>query len=133
MISIAHAQEAVDPALSEPSLLTTLFPFVLIIFIFYFLIIRPQSKKFKDHQQFLTELQKGDSVALSNGILGKIDSIDRDKQIATVEIASGTVIRVRLHSVAERIDKNITKKPASSGKEVQKPAPKRKTSKAKKK
>jgi len=58
-----------------PSLLGSLLPFVFIIFIFYFLIIRPQSKKRKETEKMLSEIKKGDRIVTIGGLYGTIQSV----------------------------------------------------------
>ena len=67
-------------------------PFVIIIAVFYFLIIRPQAKKQKESQDFLSSLKVGDSVITQSGILGRITGLN--EQIATLEIAPEVQIKV---------------------------------------
>jgi preprotein translocase subunit YajC len=71
---------------------------VAIIAIFYFLMIRPQQKKSKQHKQMLEELKKGDRVITAGGIYGIIDSVTDDSFIIRVE--SGTLIRMAKGSVS---------------------------------
>jgi preprotein translocase subunit YajC len=71
---------------------------VAIIAIFYFLMIRPQQKKSKQHKQMLEELKKGDQIITAGGIYGIIDSVTDDSFIIRVE--SGTLMRVAKGSVS---------------------------------
>ena len=72
--------------------------FVVLIFgVFYFLMIRPQRKRQKEHQQLLEELQRGDRVVTAGGIYGVVESISEDSVVLKVE--SGTTIRVARNSV----------------------------------
>lgn len=74
-------------------------PFLLAFFaIFYFMIIRPQSKRMKDQDKFLSGLKKGDQIVTSGGIIGTIDSLN-DK-MATVEIADGVKVKVLRKQIA---------------------------------
>ncbi|HVU49838.1 MAG TPA: preprotein translocase subunit YajC [Polyangia bacterium] len=75
----------------------SLVPMVAIFAIFYFLIIRPNSRKQKEHQQMLSELKKGDEVVTQGGIIGKISGLT-DKEI-TLQIQEGVRIRVTRASV----------------------------------
>ncbi len=78
--------------------------FLVVIFaIFYFLLIRPQRKKQKEHQQMVEELSKGDRVITAGGIYGQIESIREESVVIKVE--SGTTIRVARTSVAGRREK----------------------------
>ena len=70
------------------------FNFILvgIEYYFYFLIIRPQGKRAKTHEKFLTELKRGDEVLTASGILGKIDGLT--DQFVTLEIANGVKVKM---------------------------------------
>ncbi|MBN1356323.1 preprotein translocase subunit YajC [bacterium] len=69
-----------------------LIPMVLVIFIFYFLIIRPQQKERKRHQQLLSELKAGDSVVTTGGIIGTIHSVS--DQVVQLKLNDKTKISV---------------------------------------
>ncbi len=73
---------------------------VLIFGVFYFLMIRPQRKRQKEHQQLVEELKRGDRVVTAGGIYGKIEGLDQDSVVLSVE--SGATIRVARNSVALR-------------------------------
>ena len=76
-------------------------PIALMFVIFYFLLIRPQQQKAKQHQEIISKLQKGDSVILSGGILGKVARVrDGDPEI-DVEIAKGTIVSVIRSAVTD--------------------------------
>jgi preprotein translocase subunit YajC len=72
--------------------------FVVMFVVFYFLVMRPQSKRAKEHTSFLTNLKPNDRVVLRSGIFGKLVSIDGDA--AKVEIADRVVIRVFKSQIA---------------------------------
>jgi preprotein translocase subunit YajC len=67
-------------------------PLIAIFGIFYFLVLRPQSKKAKDLQKMLSELKKGDDVSTQGGIIGKITGI-KDNEV-TLQVQEGVRIRV---------------------------------------
>lgn len=90
-------------AMPEQDLFGMVIPFVFIFVVFYFLILRPQQKKFKLHQAMVAGLKKGDEVVTSGGILGKVKSID-DKGFAQVEIASGVVVKVLSATVSSVVN-----------------------------
>ena len=71
---------------------------VLIFAIFYFLMIRPQRKRQKEHQHLIEELQRGDRVITAGGIYGQIETVSDDSVIIKVE--SGVTMRVARNSVA---------------------------------
>jgi preprotein translocase subunit YajC len=78
--------------LGGDSLLVTMLPFVLIFVIMYFLILRPQQKRVKEHTELVKNLRRGDSVVTSGGLVGKVTKVVDDEQIE-VEIADGVRIR----------------------------------------
>jgi preprotein translocase subunit YajC len=75
-------------------------PLVLMLGVFYFLIIMPQSKKAKQHQKMLSELKKGDDVVTSGGILGRITDIRED--VLTINVDDGVKLRVQRSAVSGR-------------------------------
>jgi preprotein translocase subunit YajC len=91
MWDIAYAQAA--PGMTGPSPLVTILPFILIFIIMYFLVIRPQQKKAKDHQEMLNKLKKNDEVMTSGGIYGKVTSLADN--VVTLEVAPN--VRIRVH------------------------------------
>jgi preprotein translocase subunit YajC len=78
--------------------LTAFVPIILMFVIFYFLLIRPQQKKAKSHQEMINNLKKGDRVITSGGIYGLITNID--ETTATLEIAEKVRIKVTRSSIA---------------------------------
>ncbi len=79
----------------------TIIIFIVLIFVvFYFLLIRPQRKRQKEHQEMVQELKRGDRVITAGGIYGVIDSISEDNCVLKVE--SGATIRVAKEYVALR-------------------------------
>ncbi|HAQ62688.1 TPA: preprotein translocase subunit YajC [Candidatus Delongbacteria bacterium] len=79
----------------------SMIPFVLIIAIIYFLMIRPQSKKAKQHAQMLSELKKGDKIVTIGGVYGSIVNV-KDKTFV-IKISANTDIEILKSSVAEII------------------------------
>jgi preprotein translocase subunit YajC len=90
LISPAFAQGS--PFGGDASLLTQLLPFILIFVIMYFLILRPQQKRVKAHQEMVKNVRRGDTVVTSGGLIGKVTKVIDDDQIE-VEIAEGIRIR----------------------------------------
>ena len=86
LVSLAQAASA-----PGGSPLVQFAPLILIFGVFYFLVIRPQQKKTKEHQQMLTQLRVGDVVVTQGGIIGKISGI-KDVEI-TVEVQQGVRIK----------------------------------------
>jgi preprotein translocase subunit YajC len=83
---------------AAPSTIEMLMPFVFIFVIFYFLIIRPQSKKAKQHDSYIKELKRGDQVITNSGMLGTIDGIT--ELIVTLEIANGVKVKMLKKQIA---------------------------------
>jgi preprotein translocase subunit YajC len=71
-----------------------LLPLVLIFAVFYFLLIRPQQKKMKQHKEMLGAMRRGDRVVTGGGIIGTITKVLNDNEV-TVEIADGVKVRVQ--------------------------------------
>jgi preprotein translocase subunit YajC len=109
MWDIAFAQTA--PGMTGPSPLVTILPFILIFIIMYFLVIRPQQKKARAHQEMLNKLKKNDEVMTSGGIYGKVISLADN--VVTLEVAAN--VRIRVHR--PQISAVVTGE-KSSGKEV---------------
>ena len=81
-------------------------PFILALFaIMYFLLIRPQQKKLKDHQALITALRRGDMVVTAGGILGKVTKVKDDGNEVEVEIATGVNVRVVKSTISSVISK----------------------------
>ncbi len=104
MIGTAFAQAAGQP--SQGDSLMGLLPIVLMFVILYFLMIRPQMKKAKEHKTMLEGLQKGDEV-VAVGILGKVTKIT-DSHIG-LEIADNVVIQVQKQAVTQLLPKGTLK------------------------
>lgn len=89
----------ITPAFAQASgagdannLLMSLLPFALIFIIMYFLIIRPQQKKAKEHAELVKNIRRGDTVITSSGLVGKVTKVVDDDQIE-FEIADGVRVR----------------------------------------
>ena len=70
-----------------------LLPFILIFFIIYFLILRPQQKRVKAHKEMIDNLRKGDSIITQGGLVGKISKVTNDHEIE-VEISDNVKVKV---------------------------------------
>jgi preprotein translocase subunit YajC len=91
-ISQALAQEAGNGA--GPGALGAFLPIILIFVVFYFLLIRPQQKKMKQHKEMLAAIRRGDRIVTGGGIVGTVSKVIDDNEVQ-VEIAEG--VRVRVH------------------------------------
>ncbi len=84
-----------------------LLPLVLIFVVFYFLLIRPQNKRQKEHREMVAALSVGDEVVTAGGVLGKVT--DLSDQFASVEISSGVEIKVQRHTIGAVLPKGTIK------------------------
>jgi preprotein translocase subunit YajC len=87
-ITPAYAQAAGG----EAGMLMSLLPFVLIFVIMYFLILRPQQKRVKQHQEMVKNVRRGDTVVTAGGLVGKVTKVIDDDQLE-VEISDGVRVR----------------------------------------
>ena len=79
-------------------------PFILIFGIMYFLLIRPQQKKVKEHQAMVAALSRGDQVVTQGGIIGKVSKVKDDNEIE-IEIAAGVNVRIVRSTIAQVVSK----------------------------
>ena len=78
--------------------------FIIMLGIFYFLLIRPQQKKAKEHRALLEALKKGDQVVTAGGVFGKVTNLDEN--VVTLEIATGVTIKIKKGHIAEVVKKD---------------------------
>lgn len=79
-------------------------PLILIFAIMYFLLIRPQQKKLKDHQAMISAVRRGDQVITQGGVIGKVVKVKDDGEVE-VEIAENVKVRVVASTIANVINK----------------------------
>jgi len=87
--------------------LISLLPLIIIFVLFYFLLIRPQQKKAKQHKEMVGSLKKGDEVVTNGGALGKI--IEVGDNFITLEVANGVNIKVQRQAVSQMMPKGTVK------------------------
>lgn len=104
MISLAHAQSGFG---GMDKLLEGVLPIALVFAVLYFFMIRPQSKKQKEHREMLGALKRGDRVVTTGGIVGKITKVI-DENEAMLEIAQDVEIRILKYSVSQVLNKTST-------------------------
>lgn len=75
-------------------------PFVLIFVIMYFLMIRPQQKRQKEHQEMIKNVRRGDQVVMSGGLIGKVSKVTDDNELE-LEIADNVKVRVSRTAIAD--------------------------------
>ena len=92
--------EAAPP--SNP--LGMLLPFVAIFAVFYFLIIRPQSKRQKEHKSMVSALQKGNQIITTGGLHGTIHAISDESDVVTVEIADKVRVKMSRGSISKVVE-----------------------------
>jgi preprotein translocase subunit YajC len=98
LISPAFAQAA--SPFGGDNMLVSLLPFILIFVIMYFLILRPQQKRQKQHQEMVKNVRRGDTVITSGGLVGKVTKVIDDDQIE-VEVADDVRVRQMRSMVAD--------------------------------
>jgi preprotein translocase subunit YajC len=119
LIASAHAQTA-TPAVTPAApaggdVLMQFMPLILIFVVFYFLLIRPQQKRMKEHNELLKALKKGDKVVTGGGIVGTITKVEGDDYLF-IDIASGVEVKALRATVTGLVDP--TKKPANDSKKA---------------
>lgn len=112
-VSPAFAQAAGAPG---PSGFESMIPLLLIFVVFYFLLIRPQQKKQKEHKTQLDAIRRGDRVVTGGGIIGVVRKVVDDGELL-IEIAEGVRVRVRREMVSAVLAKT---EPAKEDKEAKK-------------
>ena len=106
MISLAHAQTAV--ASSDPTGgFMQLLPMILMFAVLWFLMVRPQMKKAKEHKALIAAIAKGDEVVTGGGLLGKVVKVGDN--YVTLEIAEGTEVVVQKPSIGLVLPKGTLK------------------------
>jgi len=108
-ITPAYAQSAAG----GPSAITSLLPFILIFVIMWFLLIRPQQKRLKEHRAMIDALKRGDKIVTAGGLVGKITAVGAEgTDEITIEIASGVkvvVIKSMITSLLTKPEPAVTK------------------------
>ncbi len=92
--------QAANPLGGGAGMITQLLPIVLIFVIMYFLILRPQQKRVKTHQEMVKNVRRGNTVVTSGGLIGKVTKVVDDDQIE-VEIADNVRVRQMRHMVSD--------------------------------
>jgi preprotein translocase subunit YajC len=98
LISPAYAQAAGGTPGGD--LISMILPLVMIMGVFWFLLIRPQQKRLKEHQELVKNVRRGDTVVTGGGIVGKVHKVVDDNEII-LEIAENVRIRVLKSSISE--------------------------------
>lgn len=103
--SIAFAQTAAGSA-GQPGILESfVLPMIPILVIFYFLMIRPQSKRLQKHQELVTGLKRGDEILTTSGIYGRVEGIT--EKFVTLEVADGVRLRFAKSHIAGKANEEV--------------------------
>ncbi len=105
LIASAHAQQAGVPP--QPSLIAQLFPLIALAVLFYFMLIRPQMKRNKEHKAMTGGLAKGDEIVTNGGLAGRVNAVG--EVYMTVEIAEGVEVKVQKSALLSVLPKGTLK------------------------
>ena len=106
-ISTAYAQTAPAAAASGTDTLFSLLPLVLMFVVLYFIMIRPQMKKQKEHKAMIEAIAKGDEVVIAGGVLGRVAKLG--DSYLNVEVANGVELQVQRGAVVQVLPKGTFK------------------------
>jgi preprotein translocase subunit YajC len=101
----AETAAAAPATMGTESALAQFLPLIVIFVIFYFMLIRPQQKKMKEHQAMLGALRKGDRVVTAGGIFGTVIKVEEGDEVL-VEIATGVTVRAQKSSLGAVLSKS---------------------------
>jgi preprotein translocase subunit YajC len=107
LISSAYAQAASGAVDGAGAGILQFLPLVLIVVVFYFLLIRPQQKKMKDHKAMVAAVKRGDRVVTSGGIIGVVTKVVDENEVQ-LEIADGVRVRVLKGSINDVLARTDT-------------------------
>ncbi len=116
-VTPAYAQAGAAPGGLE--IFVQIVPFILIFVIMYFLLIRPQQKRMKQHREMVAAVRRGDVVVTAGGFIGKIKTVHDAEDEVTVELAKGVEVRLVRSSISDVRSKT---EPLRETKAVEKPA-----------
>jgi len=114
-ISEAFAAGSTSSTSSIGSSFVSFVPLVLLFLVFYFLIIRPQQKRLKEHKRVIDLIKRGDIVVTSGGIIGEVNKVDETNAQFIIEIAPKVEIKVLRSAISEVLtQKTVTQTPEKS-------------------
>lgn len=99
-VALAYAEDAAPAGIPGTSGLMSVAPLIILFVIFYFLLIRPQQKRAKEHKEMLSKVAKGDNIITTGGIHGRVTAVNEDT--ITVEIADNVRIKVSKEAITVR-------------------------------
>ncbi len=85
--------------------LVALAPLVLIFVVFYFLLIRPQQKRMKEHKEMLSKIKRNDRIVTNGGLIGKVVKVHEDRDELELDIAEGVRVQIRRGMISEVVPK----------------------------
>ena len=86
--------------------LVALAPLVLIFVVFYFLLIRPQQKRMKEHKEMLSKIQRNDRIVTNGGLIGKVARVHEERDELELDIADGVRVQIRRGMISEVVSKS---------------------------
>ncbi len=101
-IASAYAQTG-----AQPGGLLSFLPLIVIFIVFYFLLIRPQMKRAKEHRKLVAELAVGDEIVTNGGLLGRLTKVG--ESFVTIELADNVQVRVQRHAISSVMPKGTIK------------------------
>ena len=107
IINLANAQAS--QASGGQGFILQLLPLILIFVVFYFLLIRPQQKRVKQHKEMVSALKVGNQIITSGGMLAKIVKVD-DENFLTIAITDGVNVKIKRDTITEVIASNLVNK-----------------------
>jgi preprotein translocase subunit YajC len=113
-ISQAFAQDAATKGAGS-SMLTGILPLVLIFVVFWFLLIRPQQKRMKEHRELIAKVKKGDEVMTNGGIVGKVTKAQDSSPTVEIEIADNVRVQVARGQIAGLWNPQAPGQPGQAG------------------
>ncbi|MEN8168868.1 MAG: preprotein translocase subunit YajC [Pseudomonadota bacterium] len=99
--------EAAPAAAQQPNLIEALFPFIILFVVFYFLLIRPQSKRAKAHKAMVEAVGKGDEVVTQGGLYGKVTEVN--EEYLQVSVADNVEVKVQRGAITSLLPKGTIK------------------------
>ncbi len=111
LFSAAFAQDTASTAAQAPGFdpMGLMLP-LLLLAIFYFLLIRPQQKRYKEHQAMVASVRRGDKVVTGGGIIGTVSKVDED-DVLQVEIAPNVVVKVTRDTISNVLNRTGATEP----------------------
>ena len=105
LTSVAHAMGQAGGAGGQGNPLVAFMPLIILFVIFYFLLIRPQQKKAKEHKEMLNNLKRGDSVVTGGGLYGRVSAINED--VLTLDLGNNIEVKVNRGYISSVTDKKV--------------------------